>query len=86
MCDYYGQILTIGTVYTQQGNANAIENPNISCETLLDNFIGKADEIWTIDSINFTKHLLTATYLLSFILLSLCILSAVQLTYCYTRK
>lgn len=79
-CMYAGHKVPIGTVYTAKGSSYVSENPHVNnCETLINDFVGKTNEIWTDESINNWRLILFALYLLTFVLMSLVVLSLIHL-------
>lgn len=85
MCFYAGELVAIGNVYTPKGEDYTAKNSDISCETLLFDFAGKADNIWTAESINSSRLLLMEVYVFAVILLSICIMSVIQLISCLSK-
>lgn len=77
-CLYRGQKVVIGVEYTVQGLHHVQANPGISCSTLLENFVGKPDDVWTEKSINGSRILLGTTYVAALPLFAICILSLLQ--------
>ena len=77
-CAYESQRLVIGNVYTQQGRAYAEKNPGISCHDLLDDFAGKADDVWTTDSINSNRLTMAEVYITCLPLFAICLMSILQ--------
>jgi hypothetical protein len=84
-CNYDEQSVVIGTTLTPQAQEDIKETPNPSCETLLQDFAGKADDVWTRDSINGSRYLLAATYITCLPLFMICIISLVQALSCATQ-
>ena len=85
-CEYAQQTLVIGTHYTAHALTYVKENPNLGCTTLLEDFGGQAADIWTKDSIDASRYLLAALYVLNLPLFTLCIISLVQALYCAQSK
>ena len=81
-CPYADEAVVIGTVYTTHAQSYLGENPNSTCTSLLGDFIGKTDDIWTKDSINRSRYVLAGTYILNLPLFTICIISVVQAIYC----
>src|SRR5688500_7281765 len=73
-CQYAGQAVVIGTKYTEHGHSYLRETPNSTCSSLLDDFSGKTDDIWTQDSINTSRYILAGSYILTLPLLTICII------------
>lgn len=77
-CTYDRQIIIVGSVYTSRGEAYTKQNPGISCETIVYDFAGQVDEIWTKDSINQSRFILEITYVICVALFALCLMSLGQ--------
>lgn len=86
LCQYYGQTVVVGSVYTQQGQYYVGQNPGITCEGLLEDFVGKAEDVWTKESITRCLFLLAGTYLSCVPLFGFCVMSLVQALYCASIK
>jgi hypothetical protein len=80
-CEYDNQRIAIGSLYTPHAEAYAAEKPGISCEQLLNDFTGHAEEIWSRDSINQSRLRLEITYVIGSTLFSFCFLSLGQAIY-----
>jgi len=85
-CQYYGQTIVIGSAYTQQGQYYAGQNPGITCTGLLEDFVGKSEDVWTKDSITRCLFLMAGTYLSCVPLFGFCVMSLVQALYCASNK
>lgn len=85
-CAYAKRTIVIGTRYTDRGQSYVSENPNLTCSTLLSDFAGKADYIWTKDSINGSRYILAGSYILTLPLFTICIIAVVQALYCSQSK
>jgi hypothetical protein len=85
-CQYYEQTIVVGSVYTQQGQYYVGQNPGITCEGLLEDFVGKAEDVWTKESITRCLFLLAGTYLSCVPLFGFCVMSLVQALYCASIK
>ena len=83
-CKYFENSLVIGSVYTQQAQDYVRGAVNSSCSTLLEDFAGKADDVWTQDSINRSRYILALSYILMMPLLVVCVIAVVQSVYCLT--
>jgi hypothetical protein len=77
-CLYLGKKVVIGTQYTAHGLDYVQGNPGISCTNLLEDFAGKADDVWTTKSINRSRILLGTTYVVALPLFSICVLALLQ--------
>jgi hypothetical protein len=86
-CSYGDQILLIGKRYTPEGERDALKYlGTIPCNEILMNFAGRANRIWTEESINSCKHNLELAYLLTFSMAALSILSVLQIIKCLETK
>ena len=77
-CKYFDQLAVIGDTYTQIGQNYLRETPNASCSTLLEDFAGKAEDVWTQDSINRSRYVLGLAYISCIPLFTVCIIAVVQ--------
>ena len=77
-CLLHGEKIVVGTEFTVHGLAYLGSNPGVSCSTLLQDFAGKADDIWTENSINQSRILLGTTYVVALSATSMCILALLQ--------
>ena len=85
-CEYAKQTVVIGTRHTDQAQAYIRENPNLTCTTLLEDFAGEVEDIWTKDSINSSRYILAGSYILTLPLFTICIIAVVQSLYCSQSK
>jgi uncharacterized membrane protein YozB (DUF420 family) len=87
-CRYVGARKIVGTStdYTPQGRYYMDKNSSISCDDLIFAFAGRTDDIWTKESIDARRLLLSRYYLLSIVLFALCLLSVIQAIYCITTN
>jgi hypothetical protein len=83
-CNYFDQSMVIGAVYTQQAQDYVRETVNSSCSTLLEDFAGRAEDVWTRESINHSRYILALSYILIMPLLTVCVIAVVQALYCAT--
>ena len=81
-CTYQGKLVVIGKTYTQHGAKYVQENPGISCGDLIDQHIGKVEDVWTKDSIDSARLKLLAVYVGCMPLFTICIISLLQAIYC----
>jgi hypothetical protein len=84
--NYVGQKIVIGSAYTAQGLAYTATNPRISCDDLIFDFAGRAEDIWTRDSINGRRLVLAATYVSCLPLFAICLIAVVQSVQCGSRE
>lgn len=77
-CARDSERLVIGNVYTPQGAAYAQKHPGISCRDLLDDFAGKADDVWTEESINHSRMMLAEIYISCLPLFAICLVAILQ--------
>jgi hypothetical protein len=80
-----GARVVIGNEYTAHGADYVKENPGISCADLIDQHIGKTEDVWTKRSIDLARLKLAATYIACGPLFTLCIMTLVQAIYCATK-
>jgi hypothetical protein len=83
-CKYDTQTLVIGSDYTAQAQSYVRDVPEATCESLLEDFAGKAEDVWTKDSINYSRYVLALTYIGSMPLFTVCIIAIVQMLSCLT--
>lgn len=83
-CKYDTQTMVIGSAYTAQAQNYVRDVPEATCESLLEDFAGKAEDIWTKDSINNSRYILALTYIGSLPLFTVCIIALVQTLSCLT--
>jgi hypothetical protein len=77
-CTYDSERLVIGNVYTPQGGTFAQRNPGISCHDLLDDFAGKADDVWIEESITHNRMMLAEIYISCLPLFAICLVAILQ--------
>jgi uncharacterized membrane protein YhaH (DUF805 family) len=77
-CKYYSQTIVIGSSYTTQGANYAQKNPGISCEKLLKDFTGQAEDVWTKESVTRNRVTLAVAYIGSIPFFVACIMGVVQ--------
>jgi len=85
-CKYFDELVVIGSSYTQRGSEYVKENASETCSTLLEDFAGKADDIWTPNSINQSRYVLALSYIISIPLFTICLIATVQAVYCAGRN
>jgi amino acid transporter len=85
-CEYAGHRLVVGKVFTPHAQTYVAQNSNSNCTTLLEDFAGKADDIWTRNSINISRYLLAGAYILNLPLFTICIIAVVQALNCSRTK
>lgn len=72
------QRVIIGTEYTDQAAAYIRSNADMPCETLIRNYAGKIEMIWTRETVNKVRLYFQVIYLSCTILTTLCLLSLAQ--------
>jgi hypothetical protein len=77
-CSYDSKIIPTGTVYTPHTLEYLQKHPGSSCENLLEDFAGKANEIWTTDSIEQSRMVLAAIYVSCLPLFTVCLVAVLQ--------
>lgn len=60
--EYDGRLLVVGSVYTEHGKSYVEKNPDLPLTTLLDDFLGRPEDIWTRASINRRRQILAGLY------------------------
>jgi len=85
-CSYAHIQVVIGTRYTVRTQSYVSENPDSTCTSLLEDFAGQAEDIWTKDSIDNSRYILAGVYILNLPLFTLCIIGVVQALYCNQRS
>lgn len=80
--EYDGRLLVVGSEYTPQGRAYVERNPNLPLTTLLEDFLGRAEDIWTRSSINQRRMVLAGVYVSCLPLLVLSLIAVVQALHC----
>ena len=60
--NYSGQKIVVGSLYTPHGRQYVEKNPNLSRDALLEDFIGRPEEVWTPESINRRRLALAGLY------------------------
>lgn len=85
-CQYANVAVVIGTAYTSHGQSYVDLNPHLTCSDLLDDFGGRAEDIWTSNSINNSRYILALTYIATIPLFTICIIAVVQALHCQTRR
>jgi hypothetical protein len=83
-CKYDTRTVVIGSAYTAQAQSYVRDVPGATCEGLLEDFAGKAEDIWTKDSINNSRYILALTFIGSLPLFTVCIIAVVQMLSCLT--
>ena len=81
-CQYASQPVVIGKQYTEAGLTYLNRNPTSTCTSLLEDFAGKEEEVWTRESIDKSRYLLAAVYILNMPLFTMCIIAVVQALSC----
>ena len=76
--DYAGDKVVTGSELTRQGRAYTEANPKISTDELVSDFSGKAEQIWTHQSIDSRRLVLAATYVSCLPLFTICLIAVVQ--------
>jgi hypothetical protein len=85
-CRYDNQTVVIGSAYTAQAQSYARDVPEATCESLLEDFAGKAEDVWTKDSIRDSRYVLALTFIGVLPLFTVCIIAVVQTLYCLTAN
>jgi hypothetical protein len=77
-CAYDSGRIVIGSAYTSHGLDYLKKNPGMSCEDLILDHTGKADQIWTGDSIAHNRMVLAEMYIGCLPLFTACIIAILQ--------
>lgn len=86
-CQYDGHPVVIGTHYTEEAQTYIKEeSPGATCESLLKDYTGSVEDIWTRNSINKSRYVLAGGYISTLPLLTICIIAVVQALYCSQAK
>ncbi len=85
-CTYSSKEVVIGNVYTEHALTYLQKYPGKSCEALLEDFVGKADDIWTQESINHERTTLAEVYLSCLPLFAMCMMAIVHAVYLEKMK
>jgi multisubunit Na+/H+ antiporter MnhG subunit len=86
-CRYDDQTVLIGIEYTDLGKHDFSQRQGgLPCEEILMNFAGKANLIWTAGSMNACRRKLTLTFLGTFSVAALSMLSTLQIVKCYKAR
>jgi hypothetical protein len=86
-CQYFDQQLLIGNEYSPKGLAEAAKHlGGLPCEEMIMQFGSRYRLIWTENSFNACRRYLTLTYLLTFSVAAMGLLSVIQLVECYASK
>jgi hypothetical protein len=80
-CAYDNQKIIIGTIYTNKGRTYVEQNPNKTCDEVLDDFVGEAEAVWTKESINRSRLALETSYIFCISLFAVCLLALGQAVY-----
>jgi hypothetical protein len=80
--EYDGHLVVVGSEFTAQGRAYVERNPNLPLTTLLEDFLGRAEDIWTRPSINQRRTVLAGVYVSCLPLLVLSLIAIVQALRC----
>lgn len=84
-CNYSGDNIVIGSVFTPHGLSYRQKHPEFSYDELVSDFTGKTDEIWTRESINRRRLILAAIYVSCLPLFTICLIAVVQGIQCRDR-
>jgi hypothetical protein len=80
--EYDGRPIVIGSEYTPHARAYVEKNPNLPLKTLLEDFLGRAEDIWTRNSINQHRLVLAGVYVSCLPLFTLAVIAIVQALRC----
>jgi len=83
--NYRGRTVLRGATYSPQAAHDRERNPGENDERLLDRFAGKAEDVWTADSVNVHRLYLGAFYIASVPLFAVCMMAVVQAISCMSK-
>ena len=83
-CDYFGERLIVGSSQdlTPQGASYFQQNPGVSCDQALQDFIGRVEDAWTTNAIAARRMWLAVVYLAILPLLMVSVLGTLQALRC----
>jgi D-alanyl-lipoteichoic acid acyltransferase DltB (MBOAT superfamily) len=84
-CNYDNDRVVIGTSYTPRGTSYVNQHQGITCEKLLEDFAGQADDVWTAESINQSRRMRDYTYVSCVALFAISFLTLGQALYSSER-
>ncbi len=79
---FFEDKVLLGSEYTDVGRTYVEKHPNLPVHLLLEDFLGRADDIWTHESITRRRLILSGLYLGCLPLLAVCLISVVQASQC----
>jgi len=85
-CNYFDVKVVVGTTYTQPGQNYINRNPGIPCDTLVEDFLGRTEEIWENQTINRRRLILAGTYVACLPLFTICLIGVIQAIECVTYR
>ena len=80
--NYSGRKAVVGSVYTPHGRQYVEKNPNLSLDALLEDFTGRAEDVWTRESINRRRLALAGLYVSCLPWFTVCVVAVVQAIQC----
>jgi hypothetical protein len=84
-CNYFAEKVVVGTTYTERGRNYVAGNPGIPCDSLLEDFLGRAEQIWERNMIDERRFILAGSYILCLPFVTICLFGVVQAIHCLTQ-
>jgi hypothetical protein len=80
--EYYGRLMVVGTELTPAGRAYLDKHPDMPLNRLLEDFVGRPEDIWTRRSINQRRTTVAAVYVSCLPLFTVSVIAVVQALRC----
>jgi len=77
-CVYDGSRVVVGDEYTDKGREHRGKDPDAACETVIQDFAGRVDDIWQAEGIRRRQSILAAVYVGAVALFTICIVAVVE--------
>ena len=77
-CVYDGSRVIVGDEYTDKGREYRGQDPGAACETVIQDFAGRVDDIWQAEGIRRRQSVLAAVYVGAVALFTICIVAVVE--------
>lgn len=77
-CVYDGSRVVVGDEYTAKGREHRGQDPDAACETVIQDFAGRVDDIWQAEGIRRRQSILAAVYVGAVALFTICIVAVVE--------
>jgi hypothetical protein len=76
-CAYDDDRVIVGTEYTAQGREHRRQDPGAGCETLIQDFAGRVEDIWVSDGIRLRQSAMATVYVGAVALFTICMVGVV---------